>query len=87
MVNILRLSKNLFVIIMVIAACWIIYKKYESLNYQGNMNTANKKISVLDKVMIGITSVMEEIYPSSSFTSQLTKQKHIIINHLYFNKL
>lgn len=67
---------------MVFAACWIIYKKYESLNYPGNMNTANKKMSAIDKAMIGITSVMEEIYPSSSFTRQLTKQKHIIINHL-----
>ena len=82
MVNIFRLSKNVFMLILVIAAIWIIYKKNESMYSPENDESKSKEISTVDKVMIGFTSILEELNPSSSFTRQLTKQKNTVINHL-----
>lgn len=82
MVNILRLSKNVIVIILIVSAIWIVYKKSEAKKPLKLGENRSNEISGFDRVMIGVTGVMEKLRPSSPFTRQMTKQKNTIINHL-----
>ncbi len=79
MVDLLRVSKNIIAIIMIIAVIWIVCKKTESMKPGENRSN---EISGFDRVMIGVTGIMEKINPSSPFTNQMKKQKQTLLNHL-----
>lgn len=82
MVNILRLSKNAIVIILIISAIWIVYKKTESMKTLKPGENRNNAISGFDRVMVGVTGIMGKLNPSSPLTRQMVKQKNTIINNL-----
>jgi len=82
MVNILRLSKNAIVIILIISTIWIVYKKTEAMKTLKPGENRSNEISGFDRVMIGVTGIMEKLRPSSPFTRQMAEQKNTIINHL-----
>ena len=80
--NILRLSKYIIYTILILSVIWFVCKKTESPNTLEPGESQSNDISGFDRVMIGVTGIMEEINPSSSFTRQMTKHKNTIINHL-----
>jgi ABC-type glucose/galactose transport system permease subunit len=82
MVNIFRLSKYIISVIMIIAVIWIVFKKTEAMKTLKPGENPNNKISGFDRVMIGVTGIMEKLSPSSPFTREMTEQKNTINNHL-----
>ena len=82
MVNIFRLSRYTIAIIMIIATVWLVIKKNEAMKRQKAGDEQNFEVSGFDKIMFGLTGILEGLHPTSSFTRQMTKQKNTIINHL-----
>jgi hypothetical protein len=82
MVYALRLIKYIIPVIMIIAVIWIVSKKTEAMKPAKPGENRSNEISGFDRVMIGLTGIMEKLNPSSPLTSQMKTQKETFFNHL-----
>ena len=77
MVNIIRFSKYIIPVILIISVIWIISKKTKATTPD---ETQGNTISGFDQAMVGVTGIMEKINPSSPFTRQMKAQKERVLN-------